>query len=206
MLAAVPGADLTGGRLHSLGPPLRNCSEQALAALQQPLCHIATLRRFSHFQAELDGPQSPCMQDTMQIFVKTLTGKTITLVSTSVPPAPDLMQADSHLNGPSPAPHGGCRRWRAQTPLTMSRARFRTRRVSAAGSQAASNYGGMSRQSAWHRWQAEHVPHGQLQPVAAYAGVVRACTSAWHLMKLPCCPVRECQPLMLQASPLTSRG
>ena len=34
----------------------------------------------------------------MQIFVKTLTGKTITLVSTSVPAAPDLMQLDSHLS------------------------------------------------------------------------------------------------------------
>ena len=82
----------------------------------------------------------------MQIFVKTLTGKTITLVGTSVPAVPGLMQVDSHLNSLSPAPHGVSRRWRAQTPLTMSRARFRTRRVSSAGSQAASAHGGMSRQ------------------------------------------------------------
>ena len=40
----------------------------------------------------------------MQIFVKTLTGKTITLVSTSVPAVPDLKQSGSHLRvGPHQA-------------------------------------------------------------------------------------------------------
>ena len=40
MLAAIPGADLTGGRLHGLGTAQRDAQRTPLAALQQLLATV----------------------------------------------------------------------------------------------------------------------------------------------------------------------